>query len=134
MGEVWVRALMVMFGSAVGSTGLWTFLRSRDTNRKAKDRLTMGLAQAQIVALGLQYLDRGSVTHDEYENLYTYLFKPYKELGGNGPAERVMRRVADLPTRPHTSHAEIFRNREEGWVNNVRVVSSSSPAATSTPE
>lgn len=83
----------------------------------------MGLAQAQIISLGSQYLDRGSVTHDEYENLYKYLYEPYKELGGNGPAERVMRNVSNLPSRPHANHPEIFRNREEpeGWVNNVRV-------------
>lgn len=121
MDEVWLRVLAIIFGSAMGSTGLWAFVRSRDTNRKAKDRLVMGLAQAQIITLGLQYIDRGSVTHDEYENLFKYLYQPYKELGGNGPAERVMKNVSNLPSRPHVDHSDIFRNPDQGWVNNVRV-------------
>ena len=129
MSEVWLRVLVIIFGSGGFSTGLWAYVRSRDTNRKAKDRLMMGLAQAQIIAFGIEYINRGSVTHDEYENLYTYLYEPYKALGGNGSAERIMRNVSNLPLRPHRDHAEIFRNREEGWVNNVRVVSNSSSQA-----
>ena len=32
-----------------------------------------------------------------YENLSKYLYSPYKKLGGNGSAERVMRQVDQLP-------------------------------------
>ena len=123
MSEVWLRVLAIIIGSGGFTTGLWTYIRSRDNTRKAKDRLTMGLAQAQIIALGLEYIKRGSVTYDEYENLYKYLYLPYKELNGNGSAERVMLRVQNLPFQPRQDHSDIFRNPEQRWDNNVRIAS-----------
>jgi hypothetical protein len=122
MDDVWFRVFAIIFGSTMGSTGLWAFLRNRDTGRKATTRLMMGLAYIQITTLGLRYIERGSITKDEYEDFDKYFYQPYKALGGNGVAERIMRDVSNLPFRPHDGHAEIFRNREEGWVNHVRVV------------
>lgn len=49
--------------------------------------------------LGLGCIDRGWFTQDEYENLNTYLYEPYKKLGGNGSALRVMQEVNKLPIR-----------------------------------
>jgi hypothetical protein len=123
MTEVWLRVILIIFGSTMGSTGFWVFLRSKDSRRNATTRLMMGLAYVQITTIGLQYIDRGSVTKDEYEDLDTYFYQPYVALGGNGTAKRIMQEVQRLPLRPHEFHTEIFRNREEGWVNNVRVVS-----------
>jgi hypothetical protein len=82
----------------------------------------MGIAYDRITTLGIQYIERGSVTKDEYEDLYRYFFEPYKALGGNGTAERIMNDVRNLPFRSHNQHPDIFRNREEGWVNHVRVI------------
>ena len=59
--------------------------------------MLVGLAHDRIMYLGMQYVDRGYVTQDEYENLRTYLYDPYKKLGGNGSAERVMKEVDKLP-------------------------------------
>jgi hypothetical protein len=129
MTEVWFRAILIVVGSVLGSGGFWAFLRSMDTRRDATTRLMMGLAYIQITTLGLRYIERGSITKDEYEDYRKYFFEPYKALGGNGVAERIMRDVSNLPFRPHDGHAEIFRNREEGWVNNVRVVRRSENAA-----
>ena len=42
---------------------------------------------------------RGSITIDEYENLHDYLYLPYKEMGGNGSAEKVMTEVKKLRVR-----------------------------------
>ena len=49
--------------------------------------------------LGMRYIDRGWITQDEYENLNSYLYEPYKKLGGNGSALRVMQEVNKLPIR-----------------------------------
>jgi hypothetical protein len=49
--------------------------------------------------LGGEYIERGWISRDEYENLHDYLYKPYKELGGNGSAERVMQEVNKLPIK-----------------------------------
>ena len=49
------------------------------------------------MALGSVYITKGSITQDEYENLYKYLYSPYKANGGNGSAERLMREIDKLP-------------------------------------
>lgn len=56
-----------------------------------------GQGHDRITCLGGKYIQRGGITHDEYENLYDYLYKPYKALGGNGTAEKVMEDVKNLP-------------------------------------
>lgn len=57
----------------------------------------VGIGHDRIVYLGAHYLERGYITQDEYENLNDYLFKPYKALGGNGTAEKIMKEVDKLP-------------------------------------
>lgn len=120
--DVWVRAIVIIAGSVLGSGGLWAYLQSRSSRGNATTRLLMGLAYSQIVTLGLEYIERGSVTKDEFEDYQKYFYTPYKALGGNGVAERIMRDVQNLPFRPHTEHTEIFRNPEERFINNVRLI------------
>lgn len=122
MSDVWVGRLIIIVCSVLGSGGFWAFLRSRDTRRDATTSLMMGLAYIQLTTLGLEFIERGSITRGELQDYRKYFFEPYKALGGNGVAERIMADVSTLPFRPHDGHAEIFRNREEGWINNVRVV------------
>lgn len=52
----------------------------------------------------MKYIEQEYITKDEFENLYEYLYKPYRTLGGNGSAERVMEEVQKLPIRPHASN------------------------------
>ena len=61
--------------------------------------MLIGLGNDRIMALGEIYIHRGSITTDEYENLYNYLYIPYKKLGGNGSAERIMAEVKKLPLK-----------------------------------
>ncbi len=70
--------------------------------------MLIGLAHDRILYLGMQYIERGYITQDEYENLYEYLYKPYEKLGGNGSAKRVMTEVNKLPIRKST-----YSQREE---------------------
>lgn len=64
-----------------------------------QDKVLRGLAHDRIITLGEQYLARGDITKDEYENLHDYLFVPYKNLGGNGTAEKMMKEVEKLPMK-----------------------------------
>lgn len=121
--DAWFRAAMIVVTTIFGSGGFWAYLRSKDTTQDAKTTLMMGVAYDKITTLGLSYIERGSVTLDEYEDLNNLFYQPYTALGGNGVCTRIMTQVSRLPFQPHREHAEIFRNREEGWVNNVRVVS-----------
>jgi hypothetical protein len=121
--DVWIRAILIVLGSVMGSGGLWAYLQSRDTKHSATTRLLMGLAYETITTLGVAYIERGWVTKDEYEELEKYFYKPYKALGGNGVAERVMNEVSRLPFSSHNKYAGIFTNQpHERFINNVRVV------------
>ena len=82
------------------SSGFWTFVKTLYENRakkkSAENRLLLGLAQDRIVHLGKSYIKRGDITKDEYETLHDALYIPYKEMGGNGVAKRVMDEVEKL--------------------------------------
>lgn len=58
-----------------------------------------GLAHDRIISLGMEYIRKGEITKDQYNNLYVYLYKPYKTLDGNGSAEKIMKEVDRLPLR-----------------------------------
>lgn len=85
--------------SVIASSGFWAFIQKRTDKNDVKTRMLVGLAHDRIVYLGMAYIDRGWITQDEYENLYDYLYSPYKELGGNGSAKRVMEEVQKLEIR-----------------------------------
>lgn len=124
MDEVWIRVITIIAGSVFGSTGMWSFLRSRDTKREATTRLMMGMARETITTHGLAYIERGYITKEEFDELDKYFYKPYVALGGNGTAEKVMAEVSRLPFSSRSRLSGISRNRDsEGWSSNVRVVS-----------
>ena len=104
--ETIVTILLAIFAS----NGLWTFIISRfnfhdkgrlaeEKRSKVQSKMLKGLAHDRIVALGADYIERGYITHDEYENLHDYLYLPYVELGGNGTAKKVMDEVDKLQLR-----------------------------------
>lgn len=84
-------------GIAIGALAAW--LRSRKKDADASGQMLRGLGHDRITYLGEAYCKRGNISHNEYENLHDYLFVPYKALGGNGTAERVMNEVEKLPLR-----------------------------------
>lgn len=89
--------------AAVGSSGLWTFLaaifQKRSEKKSLSNRMLLGLGHDRIIWLCEKYIERGYITKDEFENLHDYLYIPYKEMGGNGTAERLMKEVEKLPIR-----------------------------------
>lgn len=94
-----VQILITIFTSVLASSGLWAFLTRIADKKDVKTEMLVGLAHDRILYLGMSYVERGYITQDEYENLHDYLFTPYKKLGGNGSAARVMREVNKLPIR-----------------------------------
>lgn len=83
--------------SVLASSGLWTLLSKRMDKNNAEKELLIGIAHDRIMFLGMSYISRGYITKDEYENLYQYLYNPYKKAGGNGSAEHIMNQVDKLP-------------------------------------
>ena len=73
-------------------------------HKDVKTRMLIGLAHDRILYLGNKYIERGWVSAEEYENLYTYLYDPYEKMGGNGSAKRIMEKVQKLPSYPNEQH------------------------------
>lgn len=93
----WQQMALTIFGSLIASSGFWTLINNREKKASKSNQMLIGIGHDRIISLGMEYIKRGSITADEYENLYEYLYKPYKDLGGNGSAERVMNEVSKLP-------------------------------------
>ena len=80
----------------VGSTGLWSLVQWFAQKKSADNSLLLGLAHDRILALCSEYLQRGSITQAEYENLDKYLYQPYIKRGGNGLVKKMMEQVNKL--------------------------------------
>ena len=92
--EPWIQTLITIIGSVIASSGFWACVQKLGEKKDVKTQMLIGLWHDRIVYLGMTYLERGDwITRDEYENLHDYLYKPYKALGGNGSAERIMQDV-----------------------------------------
>lgn len=94
-----LEVLVTIFCSIIASTGLWTFVQKRLERKDDRTKMLVGIAHDRIIYLGMQYIKRGWITQDEYENLYDYLYVPYHNSGGNGSAERVIDEVKKLPLK-----------------------------------
>lgn len=103
-----IENIMTLILAIFASSGFWAVItlilqnKYSKENKVSEDQLKMnkmvlGLGHDLIVNLGMSYIDRGYITKDEYEDLITYLYQPYKELGGNGMAELVIAKVKELP-------------------------------------
>lgn len=95
--DQWLQMVATIVCSVVASSGFWAYIQKKNENKDAKSQMLIGLAHDRIMQLGIQYIDRGWITSDEYENLCEYLYKPYEKMGGNGSAKRVMSEVNKLP-------------------------------------
>ena len=90
----------------IGSTGFWTVLctavqgavQKRKKKKSAETQLLLGLAYSEIINRAEAYIHRGYIGTDEYKELAHYLYEPYRDMGGDGTAERLMAQVRALPT------------------------------------
>lgn len=97
--DTFLQIFITVISSVLASSGLWAFLMKRMDQKDTKTDMLVGLGHDRIMFLGMKYIERGWITNDEYENLYTYLYLPYVKLGGNGSAKRVMKEVDNLPIK-----------------------------------
>lgn len=92
--------------SVLASSGFWAYVMKKCDCKKTENDMLIGLGHDRIIYLGLKYIDRKYITQDEYENLNDYLYKPYKALGGNGSAERIMLEVNKLEIRKNGDYSK----------------------------
>lgn len=123
--EVDLQTILVAVISVTASSGFWAWVLRRSDRNSAKTQMMMGLAYIELMTLGGNYTRRGYNTRVEYEDLRKYFYEPYKALGGNGAAERMMEQVNALPFASYSHrYDEVIqvRSREGEYVNNGRVV------------
>lgn len=81
------------------STGLWTLINNLIENRKkkrsAENEALLALLHDRIYFICEDYISKGKISIDEFENL-EYLYKPYSKLGGNGTGEKLYFEVKNL--------------------------------------
>ena len=98
----WLQIAITIFTSVLASSGLWAFLGNRFDKRTAERDLIIGIGHVELVYYGMQYIERGWITKDEYETLKE-LYDPYIKLGGNGSGKKIMSEVEKLPMHPNES-------------------------------
>lgn len=85
------------------SSGFWSFviaiMNNKSSRKSAESKMLLGLGHEKIMDRGKEYISRGYITADEYEDLDHYLFQPYEAMGGNGSAKRIMDEVKKLPIK-----------------------------------
>ena len=94
-----VEIIITIICSVIASSGFWTFISKRRDNNNAEVKMILGLGHIKIIDICEKYIERGYITQEEYDSLYNYLYIPYKELGGNGTAERLVQEVKQLPIK-----------------------------------
>ena len=92
------QIILTIITSLLASSGLWAFLGSRLEKNSAERELIVGIAHIELVFFGMQFLERGWITRDEYETLQD-LYSPYVKLGGNGSGKKIMKEIENLPIR-----------------------------------
>lgn len=122
--EVDLQTILVAVISVTASSGFWAWVLRKSDRNSAKTQMMMGLAYIELTTLGDHFIKRGYNTRVEYEDLRKYFYEPYRALGGNGVAERVMAQVDALPFISNSQYAEVaqVRNREGEYAHNGRVI------------
>lgn len=109
MNDIWIQNLVTIIATFIASGGFWAYIQKRTNDKSATTRLLMGLAYDRITVLGMEYIERGWITNDEYEDFQKYFYEPYKAFGGNGSAERIMLEVGKLPFKSRSLATEVAR-------------------------
>lgn len=92
------QIIITIVTALLASSGLWAFLGKRLERNNAERELLVGIGHVELVFFGMQYIERGWITRDEYETLQE-LYKPYVKLGGNGSGKKIMNEVEQLPIK-----------------------------------
>lgn len=95
----WEMFLTVLV-SVLASSGFWAYVQSRRDKKDARTLMILGIGYQQIRTIGKEYIDRGYITLDEYNEFIKYLYEPYKALNGDGAADKIKATLSHLPSSP----------------------------------
>lgn len=99
----WIEMLITIIGSVFASGGLWTLILYKAKQKDTGLLMTRGMAHYQIIEEGQKFIDRGWITHEEYDDFMKYLANPYLESGSNGLAKKMIDDISDLPFKSVSS-------------------------------
>lgn len=83
----------------ISSSGVWGVLSMLAQKRGTSTLLVLKLTQYVIVSEANRVLNQGYMTADDYDEIVKDLYEPYKLLGGNGLAEKMIGDISKLPLR-----------------------------------
>lgn len=92
-----------LISALLGGSGLWAFAKAKLDRNSTEDELLLVLVRARIIEEGERYLERGYILSGEYADFYEELYRPYKNMGGNGLAQHIFERIEKLPMLPDGS-------------------------------
>lgn len=92
------QIILTIVTALLASSGLWAFLGKKLERNNSERELLVGIGHIELVFFGMQYIERGWITRDEYETMQS-LYKPYVKLGGNGSGTKIMKELEKLPIR-----------------------------------
>ena len=108
----WLETSLTIICAVLASSGFWAFIQTRRERKDAKTRMLLGLGHDRIIFLSMKYIERGWITQDEYSDLIEYLYNPYREMGGNGTAKRIIEEVQKLPIH-HVTYVQQAKNEHQ---------------------
>lgn len=87
----------------IGTSGFWSLVlylfQRKDREKTLINESLLALLHDRVYGECVRILRNGEVTQDEYDNLL-HLYEPYRDLGGNGVCERMMKAVDELGITP----------------------------------
>ena len=95
----WWEIVIMLLAAVLGSGGMWALIQKKSDAKDYNKQMLLGLSHDKLLYLLKKYIRRGSITTDEFENVHKYLYTPYRNLGGNGVVEKLMREVERLPIK-----------------------------------
>lgn len=95
--ETIIIAIITAIAGVIGSNGIWSYIAQKNKNDDIEKKALKGLLHNRICELCEKYIVRGDIFEWEYDDLLNYIFIPYKTMGGNGTAEKLIEEVKKLP-------------------------------------
>lgn len=93
----WYEVLVAVVSVIFGSSGAWTYFQARRSKDDTRDKLLKGIAYNVIISQAKHHLAHGEITASEFTDIYNAVYIHYKQMGGNGTAERLMKELEKLP-------------------------------------
>lgn len=89
-----------LLSAALSCPGIWALVKTKANHNTNAEKLLLSVSRNQLVNSGREFIERGYITMDEYEE-YEKEYQIYSSLGGNGLARRMFEQVDDLPMMPN---------------------------------